>query len=424
MRKTLIFILISLSLQANDLVPGKMPKTAVAIIHAKIYTVSGPVIDNGILVFKQGKILAVGRNVQIPEKALIIDARNGRLYPGLIAGRTNSGLIEIGAVRATRDNRETGIFNPNVRAETAYNTGSEVIPTLRSMGLTAALVTPDGGLISGMGALMFMDGWNKNDARIKSDAALVLNWPVTRLRPGSKTRIEKQRKKINDQRRQLNSFFDEAEAYRKARNAGIKTAFDIRFESMIPVLNGQIPLLIRANDLQQIHQAVRFCTQRGLKMILLEGADSWRALSLLHQHHIPVILRQPHSLPTHIDEDYDQSFKTPAMLARAGIPFGLTKVGFDNWDIRNLPFWGATMVSFGLSRENALKSMTLWPAQIYGVSDRLGSLEPGKNATLFISRGDVMDYDGNEVTHMFINGKPVDLDNKQKRLYRKYKQRP
>ncbi len=426
MFKKLLFVLLwAAPLVANDLIPGAMPETPVAIVHARIFTVTSGVIDDGTLVFEQGIITAVGRSVTVPENALVIDAGGAHLYPGLIAGRTSVGLVEIGAVRASRDVSETGLFNPNARAETAYNTDSEVTPTVRSNGVTLGFVAPAGGRISGMGALIYLDGWNRNDAVLKGDAGMILNWPQVHISRAwwNKTPEDRQREQIKKSHEQLVRFFDEALAYRELRAADPQTAFDIRYESMIPVLNGRTPLVVRANDQEQIRRAVAFCAERGVKMILLEGADSWKVTGLLKKHNIPVILRQPHSLPVREDEDYDQAFKTAARLASAGVRFALTKTGADNWDIRNLPFWGATMVGFGLKAEDALRSMTLWPAQIFGVGDRLGSLETGKEATLFISAGDVMDYTGNRVTHMFIGGRPVDLDNRQKRLYRKYSER-
>ena len=425
LKKLLLLLLWTLPLAANDLIPGTMPDTPVAIIHARIFTVSNGIIEDGTLVFDQGRITAVGRDVAVPENAAVIDAAGGHLYPGLIAGRTSVGLVEVGAVRASRDVSETGLFNPNARAETAYNTDSEVTPTVRSNGVALGFVAPAGGRISGMGALIYLDGWNRNDAVVKSDAGMILNWPPVRVNRAWWNRIPeaKQLEQIKKSREELERFFDEARAYANVRAAGGETAFDIRYDSMIPVLEGRTPLVIRANDQEQIRQAVAFCAERGLKMILLEGADSWKVAGLLREQNVPVILRQPHSLPAREDEDYDQAFKTAAQLARAGVSFALTKTGTDNWDIRNLPFWGATMVSFGLSREDALRALTLWPAQMFGVADRLGSLETGREATLFLSRGDVMDYGGNAVTHMFIGGRPVDLDNRQKRLYRKYSER-
>ncbi len=425
LKKLLLVLLWALPLAANDLIPGAMPETPVAIVHARIFTVTNGIIEDGTLVFDRGIITAVGRDVAVPENARVIDAAGAHLYPGLIAGRTSVGLVEIGAVRASRDVSETGMFNPNARAETAYNTDSEVTPTVRSNGVAVGFVAPSGGRLAGMGALIYLDGWNRNDAVVKSDAGMILNWPGLRINRGwwNKTPEAKQREQIKKNFEALDRFFDEARAYRNLRAADPQAAFDIRYESMIPVLAGRVPLVIGANDEEQIRQAVAFCAARGLRMILAGGADSWKVAGLLREHDIPVILRQPHSLPAREDEDYDQAFKTAAQLAAAGVPFALTKAGTDNWDIRNLPFWGATMVSFGLPAGDALRAMTLWPARIFGVADRLGSLETGKEATLFLSAGDVMDYAGNRVTHMFIGGKPVDLDNKQKRLYRKYSER-
>jgi imidazolonepropionase-like amidohydrolase len=421
----ILFSILSFS-HANDLIPGKKQENPIALTHAKIFTVSGEIIDGGTLVFNNGKISALGdKNVAIPQNADVFNLEGKHVYPGIIAAYSQLGLVEVGAVRATRDYAEAGTYNPNARADIAYNPDSDITPTVRSNGITSALIAPMGGRISGISSLLNLDAWNREDATILKNAGMHLNWPRMTIIKASwmKDPPKKQQEKINKNLKEIEDFFKEAKVYSLARktNSGIK--IDIRFEAMVPVIERKMPLIIAANEYKQIDAAIDFCKRHNLKMILLSGMDAWKLTGLLKENNIPVILRQTHTLPFREDEDYDLGFKHPALLRAAGVKFCIAKTSSASWDIRNIPFYAGTAVAHGLSKADALKAITLWPAEIFGMDDKIGSLEVGKNATLIVSSGDILDMQSSNVEMMFIDGRKVDIDDKQKRLYRKYQSR-
>ncbi len=413
---------------ANDLIPGKKQENPIALTNAKIFTVSSLIIENGTLVFDEGKIIAVGdASTKIPPKAEIIDLQGKHVYPGLILGNSMLGLVEVGAVRSTKDFIEVGTLNPNARADVAYNPDSELIPTVRSNGITTAVVAPAGGIISGMGSMLSLDGWNIEDSMIKKNIGIFLNWPVMKISTSARIKMskEEQQKNIRKNIKQIEDFFKEAQAYTAARKFDPATKKDIRLEAMAEVINGSLPIIIKANEYKQIEAAVAFCNQFKLKMILLGGDDSWKLSELLFSNNIPVLLRETHRVPSREDEDYDIAFRRPYLLKQAGIKFCQIMEGRSGWtwNSRNLPFFAGTAAAHGLSKDDALKSITLWPAQIFGIDSMLGSLEAGKSATLIVSSGDVMDMQSSNIEMMFIDGRKVDLDNKHKRLYKKYNAR-
>lgn len=423
---SIIILILCSSIFANDLIPGKKQEKPIALTNAKIFTISSAVIENGTLVFDEGKIIAIGDNTTaIPENADVIDLQGKHVYPGLIVGYSNLGLVEIGAVRATKDYDEVGPINPNARADVAYNPDSDVTPTVRSNGITTALIAPSGGLISGTGSVISLDGWNIEDSMVKKDAGIILNWPAMTISAANwqKDSGKEQQQKIDKKILELENFIEDAKVYTQARKSKLQVNIDIRLESMMDVIEGKTPVIIQANEYKQIETAVDFCKRHKLKMILLGGEDSWKLAGLLKENNIPVLLRSTHRLPAREDEDYDIAFKRPHLLQQAGIKFSQVLISNWVWDVRNLPFYAGTAVAHGLSKEDALKSITLWPAEIFGIDKNLGSLEIGKSATLIVSRGDVLDMQSSVIEMMFIDGRKVDLDNKQKRLYRKYKAR-
>jgi len=425
--KTLAFcILISTLVLANDLIPGKKQTKPIVIKGAKIFTVSGEVIDNGSILFDKGVITAIGESsLPAPESAEVIDVAGKHVYPGLIAAYSQLGLVEVGAVRATRDFAEVGSINPNARADIAYNPDSEVPPTVRSNGITTALIAPSSGLLSGTSSVLHLDGWNREDMTVLKDAGVHLNWPRMTVVNAwwVKESAEKQQEKISKNLKEIEEFFAEAKVYTKARQSNPNTKMDIRFEAMVPVIERKVPLIIRASEYKQIESAIDFCRRNDLKMILLDGADAWKLADLLKENDVPVIYQRTHSLPAREDEDFDMAFKTPLLLREAGVKFCISKTSGDVFDIRNLPFYAGTAAAHGLSKTDALKTITLWPAEILGIADKLGSLEVGKSATLIVCDGDIMDFQSSKVQMMFIDGRKVDLDDKHKRLYRKYKAR-
>ena len=238
-----------------------------------------------------------------------------------------------------------------------------------------------------------------------------------------KDSLEKQQEKIDKNIKEIEDFFSQAKIYATARETNPATKIDIRFESMIPVIEGQMPLIISADEYKQIDAAVDFCKRHNLNMVLHSGMDAWKLTDLLKENNIPVILRHTHTLPSREDEDYDLGFKHPALLHEAGVKFCIAKTSGASWDIRNIPFYAGTAVAHGLNKADALKTITLWPAEIFGLGDKIGSIEVGKNATIIVSSGDILDMQSSNVEMMFIDGRKVDLDNRHKRLYRKYKTR-
>ena len=421
-----VVLFLTTQLIANDIIPGEKQKQPIALINAKIFTVSGNIVENGTLIFEKGKISAVGMaDIKIPDDAEVIDVKGKNVYPGIIAAYSQLGLLEIEAVRATLDYNEVGDFNPNVKAVTAYNPDSDIIPTVRSNGITTALIAPLGGTVSGISSLLNLDGWNQEDETVRDNVAMHLSWPRMTVRQSRRVKdsAEKQKKQMEENLQKLEKWFDDAAAYAKARKADPDKKVDIRFEAMIPVFEKKMPVIIDADEYKQIEAAVDFCKRHDLKMILFSGEDSWKLTDLLVENDIPVILHHTHALPAREDEDYDLPFKRPVLLKEAGVKFCLTKTSSAVWDIRNIPFYAGTAVTFGLSEADALKSITLWPAEILGVADKLGSLEVGKNATLIVSKGDILDMQTSIVELMFIDGRKVNIDDKQKRLYRKYEAR-
>lgn len=419
-------------LSASDQIPAPPQSHPILLKGATIHPVTSPAIANGQILFENGVITAVGNVVDsLPDNTEIIDLRGKHVYPGLIAASTTLGLVEIGAVRATRDFSEAGSVNPNVRAEVSYNPDSELIPVTRSNGITAVHTTPQGGLISGLSAVMLLDGWTWETATLKAPAALHLNWPRMTLTagPGVKESLEEQRKERDRQLRRIDEVFDKARSYLQAREAAQRGdapehAVDVRWESMIPVLKRQVPVCIHANEVQQIEAAVLWSQRQKVKAIIVGGHDAWRVTDLLKEYDVPVIYESVHSLPSRRFEPYDTPFSTPWKLYKAGIPFSIAASGspFQAPHQRNLPYHAATAAAYGLPRDEALKSVTLYPARILGIGDRVGSLETGKDATLIVTDGDPLEI-STQVHMEFIQGKRIDLGDRHKTLYRKYQEK-
>jgi imidazolonepropionase-like amidohydrolase len=408
---------------ANPQIPGAPQERPVLLRGGDLYTVSHGVLPATDLLFDNGTIVGIGRNLVAPEGSEVIDVAGHRVYPGLIAAQTSIGLVEISAVRATSDVREVGDLTPEVTAHVAYNPDSEIIPTVRSHGITTVQVTPVGQLVRGQSMLVHLDGWNKEDAGVRLVDGLALNWPATRIVRGGWTprSEEEQRKQMEEERRKLRRYFDEARAYRLATIGGAAPDSNVRLEAMIPYLDGRLPVYVSANDYRQIVEAIAFGERYGLRMVLVGGREADKAADLLRRSNIPVILGSTQALPLRQDDDYDQAYTLPSRLHAAGVRFSLSHPG--SWAVRNFPFQASQAVAYGLPEEVALRAMTLSAAEILGIADRQGSLEVGKRATLFVSEGDVMDTLGQDVMQMWIEGKRVDLDNRHRQFYRKYLER-
>jgi len=407
----------------HDYAPGAKQTQPILLKGGTLFTISDGVKTGYDLLMVDGRIAEIAENIKPPENTKVIDIAGKHVYPGLIAAGTRIGLEEISAVRATVDTREVGRATPEVRSHIAYNPDSEIIPTIRSNGIAYAQIVPQGSMLRGRSCLLNLDAWTKEDAAEKLEVGLHLAWPAAAVRTTwYETRTpEEQKKAMAESRRQLNSLFDEARAYAIAKAADPDIDVDLRWEAMLPIWTGDLPLFVHAGDYRQIRQAVEFCSERGLKMILVGGEEAWKVTDLLSRNDIPVVYCNSHDLPMRSDDDYDLAYKIPRLLSEGGVRFCLGSQS--SWPARNMPFDAGQAVAFGLDRDVALRAMTLTPAEMMGVDRNIGSLEVGKKASVIVSDGDIMDHLTHNVTHMFIEGRSVDLDNKHKELYRKYRDR-
>ena len=411
-------------LPAGDEIPGAPQKQVIALTNAMIHTGTGVTLQNATIVFDKGVITDIGPRVTIPPGARVVDCSGKRIYPGFIAPLTTLGLTEIDAVRATRDAAEVGSFNPNVKAATAYNPDSDLIPTVRLNGVLLVNSVPNGGMISGQSALMRTDGWTREDLAVNGSSSMAMYWPsmeVTNAWWVNKS-PEEQRKESEEMVRSIYELFRQAKAYSEAARAGVDTSVrDVRFEAMRAIFERDLPLLITASTKRQIEAVIDFKEAFGLKVILAEASDAHRTIPQLQKAGIPVIIPRAHSLPRRDEDGYDATFTLAATLAKANIPFAFSDDGA--WQQRNLPFQAGTSRAFGLSEEDAIKALTLWPAQMFGVDAQYGSLEKGKSATLFVSKGDALDTKSNLLTAAFIDGREIELTSRHTKLAKKYRER-
>ncbi len=416
-------------LSASDEIPGKKQSHPIALIGGTIHTVSGTTIENGYILFEKGKITAIGDSGTFPDSTEKIDVAGKHVYPGLIAANTRIGLVEITAVRSTRDFAEVTAIKPNIRAESAINPDSELLPVTRANGITVVHTLPAGGLIAGTSAAIMLDGWTWEDLTLRAPIGLVVNWPFMGNKRSSVSakKAKDQKKRRDESIKQIRDIFADARAYLKAQEAEIAAggplhASDIRLEALAPVLNKEIPVLLQARSLKEIQAAIDWAMAEDLDAVLMTGADVRFALSLLKEKKIPVIYEGTLALPSRRWEPYDTRFTVPAKLYEAGVKFCISSRGsaFDAAHERNLPYQAAMAAAFGLPRDVALKSITLYAAQILGIADHVGSLETGKDATLIVTDGDPLEI-RTQIEMQFIQGRKVQLTSKHTRLNEKYK---
>lgn len=415
-------------LLASDEIPGAPQQEAIAIVGATIHPISGPEIANATILFTDGKIVALGTDVALPQDCEKIDATGKHVYPGMIHAHTQLGLVEIPSVRATVDVAETGSVNPNVKAQVAVNPDSELFPVARGTGILTALVAPGPGVIAGMAAVMNLDGWTFEEMTVHAPAVLSIDLP--RMHPATAWFIEDStQQQIENRDRSLallRDTFADARSYKRAKEAhaagkGPALDHDARWEAMIPVLAGEVPVLVTANEVAQIQAAVAFAQRERVKLIIVGGYDAPLCAELLLKHQVPVIVAGIHRLPQRDGDDYDAAFTLPERLRQAGVKFCLAGQDRES-KVQNMPYEAGTAAAYGLPRPEALRAVTLAPAEILGVADRLGSLEPGKDATLFIADGDPLETP-THVETAFIQGRRVDLSSKHTRLWEKYKEK-
>jgi imidazolonepropionase-like amidohydrolase len=415
--------------QAN-IYPAPKQSQPVAITGATVHIGNGQVVNNATVVMVDGKITAVGTNVQIPSGAQTINAQGKHVYPGLILSASNLGLVEIGSVRATTDVREIGDMNPDIRSITAYNVDSKIINTLRSNGVLLANVVPEGGLLSGSSSVVQLDAWTPQDAAYKTDQGIHLNMPSLMASParrfggmarggGPSGEQTDPVKEGLDRIDKLKSFFQEAKAY-NAETSHDQT--NLKLESVKGLFDKSQKLYVHAATVKQMLVALDFVKEFGFDVVIVGGADSWQIADLLKQNNVSVILNQMHSLPMAEDDDVDQPYKTPAMLQKAGVTFAINDEDEQNRG-RNLMFNAGTAATYGLTKEQALQAITLNAAKCLGIDKQTGSIEVGKDANIIISDGDILDMRTSQVTDAFIQGRQINLDNRQKQLNERYLKR-
>jgi imidazolonepropionase-like amidohydrolase len=405
--------------------PGK--KLTIAIRNATIVPVSSATIPNGTIVFSNGLITAVGASAQIPANATVIDGTGLFVYPGLIDAGSHVGLEEISAVPGTVDTAELGDINPNARAEVAVNPHSNVIPVTRVNGITSVVTEPEGGIISGSSAMLNLAGWTPQEMTLKAPLAMHIHFPRLRTnafdeQPQDEEATKDAAKNYTKQIDKLRDVLRDAHAYAKASAAHVKRVDrDLILEALVPVVEGREPVVMHANLERDIRAALKFADEFKLKVILADAEDVARVIPELKSRNIPVILGPILSLPPREDDAYDLLFTNAKTLNDAGIPFAIQSG--DAHNARNLPYNAAACAAFGLPKDVALRSITLAPAQIFGVADKVGSLETGKLANIIVTDGDPLEI----VTHvrrLFINGEEITLDTHQTLLYEKFRLRP
>ncbi len=413
--------------------------SVVALTHAKIFTMAGTPIEDGTLVIRDGKVAAVGANVEVPAGAQVIDAKGLQVYPGLFDPVTQMGLSEISSVNATVDSTETGAYNPDVVAATAISPSSEHIPVTRASGITEVLAVPDSGgfdaggsrgVIGGQASAIHLAGWTINDMLIKKSVAMVISWPEIQTRTFDFATFSRKEKPFSEAKQdyekqvnELTDYLDRARHYAQSMGHGGPSDFqrDLKLEALAPVVRGQLPVLVFADRARDIRNAVEFCDKQKLKMILAGGAEAYKVKDLLRSKGVPVILRPTLSLPIDEDDPYDRLLSQPAELAAAGVRFAFGS--FDNSFARRLGQQAANAVAYGLPYDEALKAVTVYPAEIFGVADQVGTLEAGKIANVIVTNGDPLEIT-TEVKYLFIKGQRTSLDNRHQRLYEKYLNRP
>ncbi len=394
---------------------------AVALQGATIHTVTNGVIENGTIVFDNGVITAVGADVPIPPGARVVNVSGKHIYPGLIDAYTTVGISEIGAVAMSNDVREVGDFNPNIRAELGVNAESRHIGTTRSAGVLTALTTPAGGLISGMSSALALEGWTWEEMSIESAAALNVNWPNPNPRRrgfGGGGQNGDDQPTYGERVQQLKDFFAEARAYRDAVEAGEEINSNSRYDAMIPAINGDIPVVVAADGAAQINDAITWATEEGVRLVIRGGSDAIHVADRLAAEEIPVILTSTMAAPGRAHEGYDVAYRRAADLYEAGVRFAISG-GSSALNTDRLPYEAGVAVAFGLPEEEAIKAVTINAAEFLGLDDRIGSLEPGKQATLLITTGTPIDMTS-DIEQAYIQGRELDMNDIQKHFFEKY----
>lgn len=421
---SIILIALGFTATAQDNVyPAPPQKGTFALTNATIHVGNGQVIENGMVLVSNGKIVDVRPAAPIADIA-VFDCKGQHIYPGLILSSSQLGLIEINSVRATEDAEEIGNINANIRSIVAYNTDSKVINTLRTNGILMANIVPGGGLISGSSSVVQLDAWNWEDAAYAKDKGIHFRMPslLTR-RGGGRGGFGGGQQPAGDpvqrgltQIEEAKTFFREAKVYSAAGNP---SAVNLKYEAVKGLFTKKQKLYVHCNIVKEMLIAIDFVKEFGFDVVIVGGLDAWQIAPMLKENNIAVILDQMHSLPTMMDDDVDQPYKNPYLLQKAGVLFAINDED-GNSRYRNLPFNAGTAVAYGLTKEEALSAVTLNAAKILGVDGQTGSIEKGKDANIVVSSGDILDMRTNQITRAYIQGRELNMTDKHKQLAERY----
>jgi len=399
----------------------------ILIVNGYLHPAEGQEITSSLLEIENGRIKAIknalSNSYNAKEWDTIIDASDHHIYPGFVAGNSTLGLTEIDAVRATNDFREVGEFNPHVRSQIAFNVESKVVETVKTNGVLLVQATPRGGFISGSSSIMTTGGWNWEDATVLSDDGVHINWPnppYENMKKGEDD-LNKGEKRYLDEVREIQQFFKSARAYATGKG----TEHDLRLEAMKDCFTGTKRTYFHANDIRQLSDVLEFCTDFSLKFpVIIGGNDAYMLGQRLVDARIPIMLNRLHRLPERDEDPIDLPFCLPAILSKMGVTFCLQNAGgMEAMNARNLPFLAGTAQAYGLTELEALRAITITPCEIMGIDKSFGSIEVGKSATLFISKGPALDIKTNQVTTVLLNGKLESIQNFQEELYLKYQKK-
>lgn len=424
MKKQLIYSILFFLVIGNSFAqqtPAPKQTKAYTIKGATAHLGNGEVIENSVIMFANGKITFIGNtNMNIAIQGTVINAAGKHIYPGFIAANSTLGLGEVDAVKASLDVQEIGSMNPHIRSLIAYNTESKVVESMRPNGVLMAQITPRGGRISGTSSIVQFDAWNWEDAAIKVDDGIHMNWPRS-ITYGRWWLGEDPSAKINPNYvktiTSLEDYINNAKVYLK----GNKTPKNLQFEAISGLLSGTKKLFVHTNAEREIIDAVHFANKFNFKLVIVGGDKAYKVTDVLVKNKVPVILQRAHRIPSGDDSDYDFSYKLAKLLVDKGVTVAVGMDGqMERMNTRNLPFYVGTYAAHGIDKEEALKMITSNSAKILGIDDKVGTLAVGKDATLFISKGDALDMRGNVISDVFIQGRKISLETHQTKLWKRY----
>ena len=400
--------------QAWAQIPEKLEKGTFALTNARLVTITDGVIENGTLVISDGKITALGTSVSVPEGASVIDCTGKSVYPGMIDMGTHLGLSEVGSVSLTQDYRENGNVKPQMQALTAVNPSSVEIAVTRVSGVTTAVTTPSGGLIPGTAALINLAGYTPNQM-YGGFKAIVVNWPSSASRGRWDRRSDDDRKKQMEKLlKSMQELLDAAQLYSSIEKAGGTPEYNPQAEAMVAAVNGEMPMMIEVNRAADIKAAIEWAADKPYKVILTGVAEGWRVAEEIAAAGLPVITGPVLTTPTRQSDRYDRPYANPGLMAKAGVMVALRTNEIEN--VRNLPFNAGFAAAYGMGKEKALEAVTIVPAKMMGLEDRIGSLAVGKDASLFIANGDPFETK-TKISDLFINGWRIPMVSRHTQLY-------